>query len=902
MSTPGPTRIVLIRSGRYDLAEISLGSSVHLVGHNNVGKTSAIATLQFLYIASFNEMRFSRSWEESARYYFQSDTSYVLFETLTANGRYVTLGLRGRGQMGAYQVDRFAYTGPYSHDDFILEDNRVRTFDEVKNRIASERFFKLLEPSDIRAAVVGESKIPEINMGIVPLKDSSRYGDFIYLFKNLLRLSHLSQQDIKDTLLTVYKRDIRHSAEVDLSREYGDTYTALHAEGIKLQNLKQIMPTVSRLKALRDKQGKARRDLPAMHIEVVTRKARRQIELQQSFDAEIDRLKELDAAIESNSVDLQALRDKTKEVSGSAAVLAQWIRDFETLSKEVKNFIPGIEIQLRQNLERQLNELTGKIHSAGNPNELKTRKEALEQKLHRQLAQREKQHSLLGTKIQKIVGPEKIRNLGKIFNSSLLRLPIEAGAVQIDDEQALKNALMSLDANIRNNVWSGSGVTIPLNLIDAAALTDMETLNSEIIETESVLKKTKDDYEVALNMASLSKQLETLKAELRAAEEQQKCYDRWQKQCQECDPKAALLKDLEKNLCEIDTAQAKLVLNNADNVRRKLLTQETQSKINGERGELDKIRPTPPDPDWPIGAIDPDWPDEALPLFKLYMDTYNGYQGIEAELRDSLYQAEAQYTDGFDGVGTSEKIDAAIELIESMKDQEAAYSTHLGNVIKGMQATFQRLFEALYGLRESAESFNKQIGKVSISNLRRLSLEIIEHTEVTKSYRAIVDMQKADLFADLTETEGAIEKIYDVIRQRPVIKLCEWFGVRFIIETAEGTRKEYDDLSVIESNGTTIAIKTLVNMVLIRALMRDRRPYRIPFYVDEATQVDTPNLKEVVSLANEMGFCPVLASTTPVSVAEYLNFVHMTPNQRAVIDPRRCIHRKALADAKPETA
>lgn len=902
MSIPGPTRIVLIRSGRYDLAEISLGSSVHLVGHNNVGKTSAIATLQFLYIASFNEMRFSRSWEESARYYFQSDTSYVLFETITADGRYVTLGLRGRGQMGAYQVDRFAYAGPYSHDDFILEDNRVRTFDEVKSRIASERFFKLLEPSDIRAAVVGESKIPEINMGIVPLKDSSRYGDFIYLFKNLLRLSHLTQQDIKDTLLTVYKRDIRHSAEVDLSREYGDTYTALHAEGVKLQNLKQIKPTVSRLKALRDKQDKARRDLPAMQIEVVTRKARRQTELQQSFDATVDRLKELDDALASSAADLQALQDKTKDLSGNAAIVAQWIKDFETLGKEVENYLPDMEIQLRLNLEQQVNDLTGKIFTSGDPNELKTRKDALEQKLHRQLEQREKQHSLLGTKIQKIVGPDKIRNLGKVFNSSLLRLPIEDGAVQIDDERALENALLSIDSNIRNNVWSGSGVTIPLDLIDAAALTDIETLNNEILETESVLKKTNDDYEVAVNMANLRKQLETLKADFGAATERQKCYERWQKQCQEYNQKAASLKDLEKNLREVDTAQATLVSNNADNVRLKLLTQGTQSKINGERVELDKIRPTPPDPDWPIGGVDPDWPDEVLPLFKLYVETYNGYQNIGEELREHLNQAEAQYTDGFDGVGTSEKIDAAIELIESMKEQETAYSTHLGNVIKGMQAAFQRLFEALYALRESAESFNKQIGKVSISNLRRLSLEIIENTEITKNYRAIVDMQKADLFADLTETEKAIEKIYGFIRQRPVIKLSEWFGVRFIIETAEGTRKEYDDLSVIESNGTTIAIKTLVNMVLIRALMRDRRPYRIPFYIDEATQVDTPNLKEVVSLANEMGFCPVLASTTPVSVAEYLNFVHMTPNQRAVIDPRRCIHRKALADAKPETA
>ena len=50
MLTPGPKRIILIRAGRYDYAEVFLGRSTHLVGQNNAGKTSLIATLQMLYV------------------------------------------------------------------------------------------------------------------------------------------------------------------------------------------------------------------------------------------------------------------------------------------------------------------------------------------------------------------------------------------------------------------------------------------------------------------------------------------------------------------------------------------------------------------------------------------------------------------------------------------------------------------------------------------------------------------------------------------------------------------------------------------------------------------------------------------------------------------------------------
>ncbi len=46
----GPIRLVLLHSGKYDYAEVEIDVPLHLVGPNNVGKTSLIAALQFLYI------------------------------------------------------------------------------------------------------------------------------------------------------------------------------------------------------------------------------------------------------------------------------------------------------------------------------------------------------------------------------------------------------------------------------------------------------------------------------------------------------------------------------------------------------------------------------------------------------------------------------------------------------------------------------------------------------------------------------------------------------------------------------------------------------------------------------------------------------------------------------------
>ncbi len=54
----GPQKIILIRSGRYDYAEVELSGALQIVGPNNTGKTTLINTLQFLYLDDLRRMDF----------------------------------------------------------------------------------------------------------------------------------------------------------------------------------------------------------------------------------------------------------------------------------------------------------------------------------------------------------------------------------------------------------------------------------------------------------------------------------------------------------------------------------------------------------------------------------------------------------------------------------------------------------------------------------------------------------------------------------------------------------------------------------------------------------------------------------------------------------------------------
>ena len=116
-------RLALIGSAGYSRAELPLDASVSLVAPNNTGKTSLINALQFLLIVDRGQMDFgAHDFETSRRFYFPTNSAYILLEVALPNGS-VVLGCVGKGVGNDYQY--FAYQGTLEIDDFRLPDGSV---------------------------------------------------------------------------------------------------------------------------------------------------------------------------------------------------------------------------------------------------------------------------------------------------------------------------------------------------------------------------------------------------------------------------------------------------------------------------------------------------------------------------------------------------------------------------------------------------------------------------------------------------------------------------------------------------------------------------------------------------------------------------------------------------------
>lgn len=908
MLTPGVKRIIFIRAGRYDYAELELGKSAHLVGDNNVGKTSLIEALQFLYIGHFNEMKFGNyKWEDTQRYYFNSDQSYILFECMTNKGKYVTVGLHGRGVLQNYNIERFTYSGQYQKDTFVLPDNHVRAFDDVKMKLDEDaRHFRLLEPKDIRASVMGNIDDTQISLGIVPLRDESKYGKFSHLFRNLLRLNNMTQQDIKETLLEVH--DQFRKKEINLTVEYGTEFARAKLERDKLNELKRVLPDAQKLKEQWGMHTSTRKDIPAFyqHLERIKTETIQRLRADEKRFGEAaalaeGKIRELKERLEEIGKENITLAENRGEVAGSLKMLS-------TKEKALHGFIASLEQESLSNLEKQIAELQGKLHANTDPVEIIQQNiQTLERKLQGLLRSHDNFALLAGTALKGHFSEAEIRDVFRVFNPALLSMPLQVGSIEVSDEASALRYLHAISDAIREGVFEWNGTKIYLSSLPDTneVLHDLESIKAEIQATRKQIEKRASELVVAQDASAVKNQIEGFSGQAKAIQRRINDWNAYQDELKKKPGWESLVKTISTEI-ELKEAEARKIEEEKSALSGQLIRQQNSANQAGlDVEKVYKERYVLPDASWRTGLIDPSWTEDFHQAASIYREMHdtNISTGKEVEnILDGIRRSAPSAGDHFVGSSLEEQIEAVITTLDSIQKIEESCKEIWEGCVVGLRTSFNHILKDLDSLRDKMRSFNQHLAGVSISNLKRVSLEIEERKDHTKKYRDMIS-NDGSLFAGLSESTKAIEEISKMIEQNPIIRLADLFGVRFIIEFEDGSKKTFSDLSSIESNGTTIMIKALINMILIRDMMRPSviksGEMSIPFYLDEANQIDPKNLKQIVDTATRLGFCPVLASTIPVAVAENLYFVQWADKGKAVLDSHRRIRRevKVVEDA-----
>jgi len=892
MNIVGPSRLILLRSGKYDYGEIELINPLHLIGPNNVGKTSLIAVLQLLYIDDQRSMHFSREMSETRKYYFPDQNSYILFECLTQTG-YQVVGVQGLGPIRGYEFQRFTYQGKYDPADYLDAGRCIRPSDEIRSHLAA-RDFCLLEPRHLRAALTGLGENRGVNLGLVPIRQRDHYERFRAVFGNLLRLAHLRQNELKEFLLEIHQGEFQQRA-IDLEIGYSNQYRKVCRDAKELLELRTIADDVRRVLELASSRDSLRRLLPGLWHEITRSYALKEDEFSQQQKKIKDHLDHIRDEKQSIIREIEIGEEEQQKINQSIGKIDGAIEKHLKEGNEFQNFLVDFEESKSSLLETKIEQLGASLGQASDISlpQMHARISRMKAELTELEKQRDHFSRIAAAKILQMLPEQDLLNAFRLVNPALLGLIQGKDAIEFRNEPKIKELLAHVIGYIQEGIYQDDRIRLVLSSLnppDLSPYRDADILATRIEEHKKILARELQLHDAVKNAEPIKREKQKLMKEWKEVNSRLTRFGNYQKELPEYEKNKeslrtldALLKELKVKIKQAKARQSFL----RDDERTRIQDLKT---IEAKRDALvQRIRKlTTPDSSWPIESFNHEGRDiEAL--LELY-DQKSREQSNIAQRFNEFFQGVNQRTyDKYVGEDESATLANLQAEIEAIEERENAVQELWKSLIAGLQSSFKGLNRDLQTLISRIDELNRRLGRISISNLARLRLIPREHPEWTKRIKTMVDAEISPLFADQAAVSEAHIQLGDLLKKHQRVELADLFDLHFEVTSVDGQIRRYPHLDSIESNGTTITIKVLINLLLLKGLLGDKE-VTIPFYLDEASSLDRENLTAIVQEARKMGFVAVLASPEAMEAADSLYFLREQKG-RIMLDPKTSLVR-----------
>lgn len=858
----GATRIVLLRSGGYDYAELDLDRPLHLVAANNVGKTTLIAALQLLYIDDFRSMHFAHDAEKTRRHYFPTTDSLVLFECMTPTGLQV-FGLRGLGPVQGYDYERFVYRGAYERIDYMI-DRVLRPWADVARELVA-RDLAHLEPKHLRQSLTGSGDSKGPPLALVPLRRTGTYESFRFLFRNLLRLSRIEQDQLKRLFIDIAGPRLR-STGIDLQRDYADLYAKVQRQKDDVEALRNVEPVIQRLVDTFERRGELRGILAAdwCAIDADLRREQEGVagrgEELAAERADVDgRLGQLDAVE-------KALSDQIEALTSDLTLDGEKLQRLDALRDAARSFDESLEAAARANLEIERDRLIARIQRAKADD-----REQVTARLARATGERERLERVEARFADALVtwlrekahlADDVIDDVFRILDPMLLGQVVGPGGIVVHDEVSAIARTRTLAGHISVEGFSFDEVLVPRSALRRdsamAAYENVAAVRIRLGEAradEDELRKALRDIDEREGLVARRRDLDQ---KIRDAELRVKTFEEWSSG----EPvRPELTQRITDTTAARELAQGErrsVSLQRADLLVRQRTLLDEEARLQEDLGKLeDEVRSLQPaEPEWPPG--DPGDVAGLRQRIHRYRNTWSEHESAASRVDRLFSDVEAATTGRYLGSDEAETILRLRDELAALVDREHDVAELWKNIVDGMKSAFKALVDAVDEIRREVSGLTRKLGERRVSNLERVSVEMVPNRDLVGRLRAVLDADAMPLFAGSGAEGRATRAVVDWLEQGKRIELIELFTLRFEVVDRRGQTKRFDSLTQMESEGTSMTIKVLVHLELMKGLLAD--DVSLPFFLDEVGSLDDANLSALVAHATSMHFVPVVAS------------------------------------------
>ncbi len=896
----GFQKLVLLNSAGYSRAELPLDDSVSIIAPNNTGKTSLINALQFLLILNKQHMDFgAHSPENTRRFYFPDNSSYILLEVLLPSGMAV-IGCVGKGLSHDYEY--FAYQGSLDLDDYRLDNGHLVAQPKLISRLFEcGKPAKIYQQADLRALLYGnrqKQRSDDPDLTIFPLEFTSQAGTYQRILTRTLRLDRLDSREVKTYLLEIFKNDLQDRS-VDFKSEWDKNFADVNYDKAQYDAVfrnKALIETMENSQQTRlGLRGKIIQWRPLIEQGLNDWEAHFQnssAQLQQRFElltTEIGTLEHRQKAIfqdQANAnITLKELGKKEARYQ-ELTVRFQFVTDAMQLEKQ------------RQALQEQRDDLVTRIKNAEQHqssdaikrNIAKIRKERDE--LNQQLTNL---NDNLYLQLQKLLPKSSFDLLTRLLAKSVLSLSVaEGNAVNLHDKPAFQSFIAAVESKLSGNLLKLPGLSLDSSALEANLTlktaheleTEIDDCTRQLSELEKLLQTVETLAQQKQKQTGLERQIKALDIDIQDYQELVSLKENESTRLQ-------TIAELKRNIAGLEQEESTLAdkKNNLSAIQASLKTE--QSELQSQHQRINAARHQRLDQQPPFNFLEqlpflPCMEAAALAMSALadQIENYNRDCQKLRQIDDNLSLQLSKLHQ--EGVSKFQTQDSAEQELVALFNYTAQLSQEQASIERKARSAVVQVAAILRDLRNSLESFkrrmrefNNKINRRQLSDLKVFKIEPREEDALVKAIQTLISTSEQvdsgnsfDLFdhnavLDDKELNKAKDLLIKEGEARGSLRVEQLFRLVFILAKEGQEPAEFEDIDSAASNGTVLMAKLITGLAMLNQMQDPRKQIKTACYLDEAASLDQYNQRNLIETAAEFGFSLIFASPEPQITARY---------------------------------
>ncbi len=901
----GVLKVTLIQAANHLFTELDFSQALQLIAGNNMGKTSAIRALNFLFVDDLRNCRNfdGKHWAATLKHYLNREptsTSWIAFALRSpARGDFTVAVTKGErdGAVTRYVIDHAYDSRMFS--EYIThvngtEERWFKTPDEMMRYLvedlglSSHQIFKVETAKEWRELLAGTHS-SQRGLGIIPLISKSE--ETYYTFRDLMgrvldakshKLNSINAALIDCAKIAEANRVLDFSKNAAVKQAISDSIVLIkHAEAAEAAEgqIYLLKDTVARMMELRSKLFETA-DINSTGIHI------RLNRLQTSINERDEEIKGIKAKIESIK---KQLLDKTKErevahkqIGALEGALNQREQERVELLEEIKSLMDNRSLEeINLTIDQHQGRLVMMRH-LGNKHNIEqeiVRAKSLLRSTQTEIEAIKKNQETLLRYTLRVHGEKAASTLMDALSQELLSKP--AAEVLSDETLLQKISLTGIGETIDIGLIR---VTVPENTQVNKGRTLQELQEEELATKEKITKYTQALADIAA-AESITEEIARLKV-MQSLKEREKLIST----PQYSEETSALVANLNQA-----KEQAALIEMQIDELNQGLEQTQIQLRTHENRNQeteksrlqsLAKLCESIREGRKPvvmsaIAPIDSKLSNEEFcqilssELHSLKEESGrlennaraiygNPNKVIPNLIENHLKQnSNVQFMEDFAPGG--QLMEAMLDSVKNAGSKKSMAIKVIKNAITGQANIAYQFLNAIKQVRGVVNEINKAFEKTRFSGLKKIEIKLQHDESKEKFIREFIERSSsADSLFDAGDNISESDEINFFVKaldNTHQYRLEEMFALSIHVVDHLGVQTTASATKDVGSNGTNFMAQVIVNIKLIHTLLDPKlsKEFQLPIYVDEALQIDEGNRRVLRQFFEDHGFTTVFA-------------------------------------------